>query len=737
MLNAGIGYGQDIKSLLLKGVTQLPMPTEEEPGVAAFFTINETPEIIALTKVEVGTGLHATVIMSSTLGKGHLLLLGSPAYFGSTQLQNSSVRQLLKNAMNLSGSRPRIALFGKYQTPFKNFLKDEGGKTNEISAFNISSHTDILILTEDITNPDDLDKIERFIRKGGTLWFASPLGTLTAKDQRMTDRGINSLLIKAGVYNYDMFIRPTKTNSILTTDSIPYYLHIKTLFTPHADKVESFEHDVAQFFINPMLDLVFKYNAIDAPMLKTIKEYYFLPDTIRIPTPEKPILLPTAQHKAGVKVLFALYEKKMDFKNHPTAKAKGSENFPGAVPKAAQRVKATVQVAVKVGTQGLADPPSVYYRGHSTGYYIPAGEKVKISINKDLLKLGLIAQIGVHGDDVMHLDKITRYATDLIRKFTLNQETTEVYSPFGGLLLLNIPDDTKLDTISFNIDGAVKAPYFKLGETTESEWINSIRNYPGPWAELATDNIVLTVPSYRIRALYNPVKLMKFWDEVMDADAELAAISKKRVHQERIIVDNDVAYGYMFTTWDRIVVPDDQSCEWMLNEEFIRKNGSWGTFHELGHRHQFAYFDFEGTGEVTVNLYTMYIYDKVLGKGLYNHDNLKTKQDVIRKIKAYLANHPSYEKWSADPFLALSMYIQIIDQFGWDAILNVHRAYRKMPASTYPKTDQDKRDLWFVNVCKSTNRNLTKFFDVWKVPVSEQAKKQVINLKPWFPEELM
>ncbi|RZK62516.1 MAG: hypothetical protein EOO85_32190, partial [Pedobacter sp.] len=343
---------------------------------------------------------------------------------------------------------------------------------------------------------------------------------------------------------------------------------------------------------------------------------------------------------------------------------------------------------------------------------------------------------GVHSDDVTHLDKVTRMPADLTSKFALDKVTTEVYSPYGGLLLLDIPDNIELDTIRLSVDGAVKSPYFKLGETSEAEWNASISQYPGPWAELATDNIVLTVPSYRIRALRNPEKLMQFWDKVMDADAELAVISKKRVHQERIIVDNDVAFGYMFTSWDRIVVPDDQSTEWMLNEEFISNNGSWGTFHELGHRHQFGFFDFPGTGEVTVNLYTMYVYDKVIGQGLFNHDNLKKKEDMIKRIKSYLADNPSYEKWSNDPFLALSMYVQIIDTFGWEAILNVHRVYRNMPTARYPKTDQDKRDVWFVNICKSTNRNLSAFFDTWKVPVSAKAKKQVEGLTIWFPEEL-
>ena len=40
--------------------------------------------------------------------------------------------------------------------------------------------------------------------------------------------------------------------------------------------------------------------------------------------------------------------------------------------------------------------------------------------------------------------------------------------------------------------------------------------------------------------------------------------------------------------------------------------GSWGLYHELGHNHQNRDWTFDGTVEVTVNLFTLYVYDKVL-----------------------------------------------------------------------------------------------------------------------------
>ncbi|RZK72532.1 MAG: hypothetical protein EOO92_19770, partial [Pedobacter sp.] len=495
------------------------------------------------------------------------------------------------------------------------------------------------------------------------------------------------------------------------------------------------EEYVDYFITKPTMELIFKYHTHSEDVINKIKSSFKIPDMLPTATSVSPLELKDAESKSTLKMSYWLYKIQNDLDNIPTAKYPGYQSFPGSVPTSAKRINKTITIPVQVGTQGLPDVRSVYYRPHSTGLYVPAGETVKITV-PDLNEF-MEAQIGIHDDDVTHLDKITRIGTNLVKKFKLNKGTTEIFSPFGGLLMINIGDTSALKKLTIQVDGAVEAPYFRLGETTEEEWIASVRNNPAPWAELATDKIVLTVPAYRIKNLNNPVKLMEFWDEVMDADADLAGISRKRVHNERIIVDNDVAYGYMFTMYNKIVVPDDESCEWMLDVDFLRTKGSWGTLHELGHRHQFFDLDFQGTSEVTVNLFTTYVYDQVLKKGLYNHDNIPNKEAATAKIKKYLSDTPTYEKWQEDPFLALSMYIQIVDNFGWKPIIEANKIYRNLPKKSYPKSNQEKCDLWFDTICKTTKSNLTDFFKVWKIPVSKQAVRNVMQLKQWYPEELI
>jgi hypothetical protein len=192
-------------------------------------------------------------------------------------------------------------------------------------------------------------------------------------------------------------------------------------------------------------------------------------DSLHVPSPSKPVLNNTPALKMATKIGYREYNLLQDFDHHPEAKAVGYKIFPGDVPANAPRVNQTVTIPVKVGTQALNDPGSIYYRPHSTGLYVPAGEKVTITINDNDIKQYFRAQIGVHNDDVTHLDEFKRIPLDLTATFRLDVKQVDVYSSYGGLLLINIADTTKLKTIILNVKGAVKTPYFKLGETDENE----------------------------------------------------------------------------------------------------------------------------------------------------------------------------------------------------------------------------------------------------------------------------
>ncbi|WP_168202474.1 M60 family metallopeptidase [Pedobacter sp. KBS0701] len=716
--------------------------------VSAFYTTNEAPNIVATHRLAPQVEVSTTVIMSSALGKGQIFAIGSSEYFESKLLSDHNVQKLLKNILENVSTPPKklkVAVTKTADAALLNALKANKVKVYIADGSKLQSGTDIYFLTNDVKDTTELKAIEKYISDGGSLVYGSPYpGIFKHRDQTKSYLNdlvkINSLLAKAGIFNAYSLIQANHINDTLNLKDVPFYLSVKAIFKQLANPAfKAIDPTEYAYGMEPNLELTFSNNADTSQIIKKLKSILAISDTLAVPTLKNPIDISTPAKKAGYQFSKYLFDKSHNIDKATDFVYPESKSFPGEVPKNAKRTVEQINIDVKVGSQGLADPYPDYYRLHSTGVYVPAGEKVSIVVDPKYKNQHLKAQIGIHNDDLKHMDNLVRAGFDLTRSFELDKDTTTVFSPYGGLLYIKISDSCTLKSITITASAVVKAPYYKLEKNTLAEW-ETIKNNPAPWAELATNNIILTVPSYRIKNLKNPESLMKFWDQVMDADADLANINRNRTHPERIIIDNQVAYGYMYTVWDKIVAPDDQSCAWMLDEKIVGTKGSWGHFHELGHRHQFWGLDMDEVSEVTTNLYSIYVYDKVLKKGLYNHDAIRNKEEVEKKIQSYLQNQPTFEKWGKDPFLALSMYIQIIENFGWDSIIKANKIYREMDPSKYydhPLSNQQRIDLWYTTICKTTNANLSSFFEVWKIPVSEKAKSNTRNYKTWLPTELV
>lgn len=733
---------EPLKKVLLKDVGQIPL-TDTTDAISLFYTTNESPEIIAIADIAPEIQLKGTIILASKYGKGNVVAFGSNSYFGKNLFKNTAVKQLLLNARNLN-PKGKVAVYGAAGKDLIDFFKSEKINAEFLEKLDKKTSAGTLFIADDLKDQAEVDKVTAFVKNGGTLVFGSPYVSLLkswdkSKSGNLTLK-INDFLIKAGIFNAYAIFYPNKKYNQVYTDSIPDYLHINTLKSYASNQVNDVKsYYISAFYINPTLDLVCETNGLKSPLIAKIKAFYHIPDTVWVPSKAHPLDISTNEKKTAYRLAEKLSGKREDNELGYKRKAAGYELFPGKVPDGAERITKNVVVPVKVGKQGLNDMPSPYYRPHTMGLYVPAGEKVKVIIDKKYLSQNLKVQIGVHDDNLIdHLDFLTRIGVNLTKTFELTKDTTDVFSPYGGLLLINISDSTTLKSIELKVSGAVNAPYFKLGETSNNEWNNSIKNYPAPWAELATDNIILTVPSYRIRELKDPEALMRFYDKVMDADADLRIIDRKRVHTERIILDQQVMAGALFALPNKIVGPDDDDyCRVMLNTDSLEIKGSWGTFHELGHRHQFFDLDFDGLREVTVNLYSMYVYEEVLHLEKYqNKDNIPSKEGVIKNIKNYMRMSPSYDKFKKDPWIALSMYIEIIEQFGWNAIKAANKTYADLPKSDYPKTNEQKIDLWFNTICMATKSDLGTFFDIWKLPVSVEAKQKAKQYPVWLPEEL-
>jgi hypothetical protein len=164
----------------------------------------------------------------------------------------------------------------------------------------------------------------------------------------------------------------------------------------------------------------------------------------------------------------------------------------------------------------------------------------------------------------------------------------------------------------------------------------------------------------------------------------------------------------------------------------LSTKGDWGMFHELGHNHQRREWTFDGAVEVTCNLFSLYLQDRLCSDPEFHR---AFRPEIVRREELrYVAAGRRFDVWKQRPFTALIMYRQLQEGFGWDAFKRVFAEYRALPEAERPRTDAERRDQWMVRFSRSVGRNLGPFFVHWGVPTSDAARAGIADLPAWMPE---
>jgi hypothetical protein len=134
---------------------------------------------------------------------------------------------------------------------------------------------------------------------------------------------------------------------------------------------------------------------------------------------------------------------------------------------------------------------------------------------------------------------------------------------------------------------------------------------------------------------------------------------------------------------------------------------------------------------VTVNLFTLYCMEKLC-------DNKNPRGEVGQRYRQarvgrYIKADADFAEWRRDPFLALQMYMQLQEAFGWEAYRKVFEEYRNLPREARPRNDDERRDQWLVRFSRAVGKNLGPFFQAWGVPTSPSARASIAELPAWMP----
>ncbi|MFO0559894.1 MAG: M60 family metallopeptidase [Polyangiales bacterium] len=402
--------------------------------------------------------------------------------------------------------------------------------------------------------------------------------------------------------------------------------------------------------------------------------------------------------------------------------------YPGEVPDDAERVEREVRFDTAVA------------RWVSTGVYAAPGAVIELSADEASLARGLRVRIGAHVDELFgDEDRESGFAEDaeysadetewkrwpeLSFSWPLDEETTRVASPFGGLVYVIVASDGEGEP-RVTVRGGVAAPRFVLDETSVFDWKSSIRDAPAPWGELECDKIIFTLPSSALRAVDDPEAVLRLWRRVMLCFEELGGVAYRR--PERIVGDVQPSLGYLHSGYPIIGLLDDEDAALLivLDRRKLVSDGQWGVLHELGHNVQQDAWTFEGTDEVTNNVFVLFVMDVLCGIAPLANPMLAEGIETARK---YLQKSKKFAKWKEDPFLALSMYADLQRAFGWRPFIEVFAEYRTLAEEQQPKDDDDKRDQWLQRLSRACGHNLGPYFQAWGVPTSERARASLRDL---------
>ena len=706
------------RTRLLEGVTEIMAPGI--PGTLCVFGDQAFPVVVGGW----GGKRQAPAVVASRLGKGRIVAFGHDGYASGPAVTDEGTGRLYTNAIRWAAdaATPNVAIYRR--GGMAQALRDRGftamdldgaGWRQRLSQFNV------LIADLETVPKESLADIVSFVDAGGGLiaaetpwgWLQlNPGKTLTADNQG------NSVLAPAGIIFTDGMLERTSPNgfsaavkpSELTNASRA--LEAVERHTSGAQKLTPDELAQAAGTLISAATAMPPSDKLLLPQLKALEAKYA---ESAVPTPQKPL---TAQMPLERLALTLQIDEMRrlpaeQIRAHPAA-----ASFPGAVPADAPRVSRSLDVDTRATGW------------HSTGLYAAPGEVVEVTVPEAAAGKGLAVRIGCHTDGLWHLDSWQR-APEITREYPITSPVTGAANAFGGPIYLVVPGGSKLDAIKVRISNALEAPYFALGRTDPTSWRADIRSKPAPWAELETSRVILSVPSTVVRNLDDPVDLMEWWVKVLDSCAELAARPIERECPERYVCDIQISAGYMHSGYPIMTFLDVAPL--VVDLEKLETQGTWGHFHEMGHNHQSGDWTFDGTGEVTENLFSVYCYDRCCGIRRGGHPAI-TPESITKTMNDYFAQGPDFDKWKANPFLGLIMYIQLQEAFGWEAYKRVFAEYRSLPDAERPQSDDQKRDQWMVRFSRAVGRNLSPFFQAWGVPTSEQARASIGDLPPWMPD---
>lgn len=283
-------------------------------------------------------------------------------------------------------------------------------------------------------------------------------------------------------------------------------------------------------------------------------------------------------------------------------------------------------------------------------------------------------------------------------------------------------------TATVSVSGGRAFPLYEHGVTDPERWTADAKRWTGAqFVQLVSGKALVTIP-YRdylgrpipdIEAMFENIHNVIDWQDDLAGFDDSSPENYRTTNRLHYLVDiyataKEREDFYMYASDYLIGMQSGNFAD--LTEKL---DTEWGIWHETGHTHQQGSWTWDSIGEISVNIFSLYVQEKfgrpsrlaTIEGGEKETTFARARKYIARPDKNYLvSNEDDYNEL----FTKLVMFHQLRSAFGWDAFRKLHQHFRKQPLGDgRESTDQEMANRFVHAMCLVTRTNLIPFFQKW------------------------
>lgn len=375
-----------------------------------------------------------------------------------------------------------------------------------------------------------------------------------------------------------------------------------------------------------------------------------------------------------------------------------------------------------------------------TGRYVRKGETVRVKVGG--MPSGYRARVMVGFRRMLGKSSRSQQAAPLRNgnnRFVARQ---------NGPLFITITAPVGKPAMSTEVDVSIAdgkpLPLFVQGHTTLDDWRAQLDDYAdAPFVQLVDQHSMITLPRgvFRREPIADPSTTLATIGQVLAMQDALAGFDDTKPTdartplREHFVVDvhaspKERTGVYMYATDQFIGMFAGNTTD--LTDP-ARLRSEWAIWHEVGHTHQQDSWTWETLAEVSVNLFSLYVQEKMGEPNRLDepeYDGITPRErarDYLARASRNYVSDPG-GKYEELTFVRLVMFDQLKRAYGWDLFTRLFRYYREHPLP-YDVSEAEKVDQCVVAMCMVSGNDLRPFFEKWGLRASADAYGKIAALR--------